>query len=113
MRTLGHGIDPSDKAPGKAVTYALKTAYIGLFHLKGQIDNEAGEDIGDADPPKEAKDTEALVNDFEAKLEVSESATEIRALGKSIAAAVTEFGLSDDQRDYLRGVMLKRLEALA
>ena len=37
----GQGLDNSDKATGKAISYALKSAYLSAFHLRGQPDNEA------------------------------------------------------------------------
>jgi hypothetical protein len=37
----GQGLDNSDKATGKAFSYALKAAYLSAFHLRGQPDNEA------------------------------------------------------------------------
>lgn len=36
----GQGLDYSDKATGKAVSYASKSAYLSAFHLRGQPDNE-------------------------------------------------------------------------
>lgn len=33
IRTIGHGIDPGDKGPGKAISYALKYAYLKVFCL--------------------------------------------------------------------------------
>lgn len=45
----GQGLDHSDKASGKAITYALKSAYMASFHLRGQIDNE------DEDEPRRTK----------------------------------------------------------
>ena len=36
----GHGLDYSDKATGKAFSYAAKAAYLSAFHLRGQPDNE-------------------------------------------------------------------------
>ena len=36
----GQGLDYSDKGPGKAMSYAIKSLYLFLFHLKGQPDNE-------------------------------------------------------------------------
>ncbi len=41
LRAVGMGVDPSDKAEGKAVSYALKTLYLAVFHLRGKPDNEA------------------------------------------------------------------------
>jgi len=37
----GQGLDNSDKATGKAISYAAKSAYLSAFHLRGQPDNEA------------------------------------------------------------------------
>lgn len=37
----GQGLDYSDKATGKAISYAAKAAYLSAFHLRGQPDNEA------------------------------------------------------------------------
>ena len=36
----GQGLDYSDKATGKAMSYAAKSAYLSAFHLRGQPDNE-------------------------------------------------------------------------
>jgi len=36
----GQGLDFSDKATGKAISYAAKSAYLSAFHLRGQPDNE-------------------------------------------------------------------------
>jgi hypothetical protein len=36
----GQGIDYSDKATGKALAYAAKSAYLSAFHLRGQPDVE-------------------------------------------------------------------------
>jgi len=36
----GQGIDYSDKATGKAISYAAKAAYLSAFHLRGQPDSE-------------------------------------------------------------------------
>lgn len=53
----GQGLDYSDKATGKAISYAAKAAYLSAFHLRGQPDNEA-DDISrrarqpHAPPPK-------------------------------------------------------------
>lgn len=33
IRTVGHGIDPGDKGPGKAMSYALKYAFLKVFCL--------------------------------------------------------------------------------
>jgi hypothetical protein len=41
IRGWGQGLDYSDKATGKAISYAAKAAYLSAFHLRGQPDNEA------------------------------------------------------------------------
>jgi hypothetical protein len=46
----GQGIDYSDKATGKALAYAAKSAYLSAFHLRGQPDVEA-QNIERAAPP--------------------------------------------------------------
>ena len=48
----GQGLDNSDKATGKAISYALKSAYLSAFHLRGQPDNEA-DNITRPDPVAE------------------------------------------------------------
>ena len=40
IKGWGQGLDYSDKATGKAVSYATKSAYLSAFHLRGQPDNE-------------------------------------------------------------------------
>lgn len=37
----GQGLDYQDKATGKAISYAAKSAYLSSLHLRGQPDNEA------------------------------------------------------------------------
>jgi hypothetical protein len=49
MRTVGDGIDYGDKSTGKAYSYALKSALLAAFQLRGQPDNE-DEDHGQ--PPQ-------------------------------------------------------------
>lgn len=70
MRFLGYGVDPGDKGPGKAVSYAYKYALLKAFNL------ETGEDSdNDAnaryEPEKclefDAKISTELSNDKEAK----------------------------------------------
>lgn len=38
--TLGYGIDPQDKGPGKAMTYAEKTAHLKLFMIEAGDEDE-------------------------------------------------------------------------
>lgn len=56
VRSLGQGIDKNDLGPGKAKSYAYKTALLKAFALETGIDNE--ESAGsDAHPGKPAKNT--------------------------------------------------------
>jgi hypothetical protein len=50
----GQGFDYSDKATGKAVSYALKTLYLAFFQLRGQPDPEQ-DDHARSQPPKQQK----------------------------------------------------------
>lgn len=50
----GQGLDNSDKATGKAISYAAKSAYLSAFHLRGQPDNEA-DNITKPSPKVESK----------------------------------------------------------
>lgn len=40
IKGWGQGLDYSDKATGKAISYAAKAAYLSAFHLRGQPDSE-------------------------------------------------------------------------
>lgn len=48
----GQGLDYSDKATGKAISYAAKAAYLSAFHLRGQPDNEQDNITRNAAPAK-------------------------------------------------------------
>lgn len=47
FNTMGFGIDPQDKGPGKAMTYAEKTAHLKLFMIEAG-DEDEGEHYDDA-----------------------------------------------------------------
>lgn len=51
----GHGLDYSDKATGKAFSYAAKAAYLSAFHLRGQPDNEEDNITRGAAPAKNSE----------------------------------------------------------
>lgn len=48
--SFGEGLDTSDKATGKAISYALKNLLLSQFQLRGQPDNE-GEHASERRPP--------------------------------------------------------------
>ena len=55
FNTMGFGIDPQDKGPGKAMTYAEKTAHLKLFMIEAG-DEDEGEHYDEAHKqPKETK----------------------------------------------------------
>ena len=51
----GQGLDYSDKATGKAISYAAKSAYLSAFHLRGQPDNEEDNIVKPGKSAAEAK----------------------------------------------------------
>ena len=52
----GHGIDPQDKAAGKATTYALKTALLYAFLIPtGAVDDTDSEHSNDKEIPQKPK----------------------------------------------------------
>lgn len=53
VRSVGDGIDYGDKSTGKAYSYALKTAMLALFQLRGQPDNEDDDHDHAATPAKQ------------------------------------------------------------
>lgn len=55
VRSFGQGIDFSDKGPGKAMSYAVKTAYLMALHLKGQPDAEEDDHERAGAPKRQAK----------------------------------------------------------
>lgn len=44
IQSFGEGLDYGDKATGKAAAYALKTALLANFQMRGQPDNEADQE---------------------------------------------------------------------
>lgn len=55
LQGIGHGIDPQDKAPGKATTYALKYALLYLFLVPvGSIDDTDAEHSDNKPVPQQA-----------------------------------------------------------
>jgi hypothetical protein len=91
--TIGYGVDPSDKGPGKAFSYALKYAYLKLFLLN------SGDDIEEQDLPHDSavmtanqkedserrvvEDMQAWAHTFKAALENAKSVKEIDTLQRA------------------------------
>ena len=86
--SVGMGIDDNDKAMGKAYTYALKYALLKLFRLR----------YGD-DPDFEASKPLNVEKPVEKKVEK----TEVKK-----AATKKEQLMSENQRDYILGLMKEK-----
>jgi len=88
VETLGYGVDSSDKAPGKALSYAIKGAY-QKFLMMNSADDAGGEQIehtpADDRVPSEDKKRayEAAANTYKAALDGAPDIKELRALKKS------------------------------
>lgn len=59
----GQGVDTSDKATGKALSYASKSVYLQALHLRGQPDNEADNIPRTAPKPKSEPKQEPVVTE--------------------------------------------------
>ena len=55
-RAIGYGVDPQDKGPGKALSYAVKSAYLKMFMLNSADDIEADQIEHESDSAKGALD---------------------------------------------------------
>lgn len=55
IKSYGDGVDPQDKAPGKAMTYSDKYALMKAYKIEtgDDPDNDKSEDMGKADKPAE------------------------------------------------------------
>ena len=59
VKTLGHGVDKSDKGPGKAFSYAVKYAYMKLLMLNSADDIEKSDIEHDPEVARQSQVTEA------------------------------------------------------
>ena len=83
-------MDYSDKATGKAISYAAKAAYLSAFHLRGQPDSES-DDIRRPAPPAPPPVSEKDVADL-------------------TAAIVEAMDLATIENTILRGSIYQRLK---
>ncbi len=60
VRTLGFGADGQDKGPGKALTYAVKAAYLKVFLLNSADDIEKDSIDHDPEVARQSQVTEAV-----------------------------------------------------
>ena len=84
----GQGLDYSDKATGKAISYAAKSAYLSAFHLRGQPDNEQDDIQRPTAPNKPSKPVvEELPEDVQAWVDAinhAESLDDLHAVGDNL-----------------------------
>lgn len=109
IRAFGYGIDPQDKGPGKAVSYAVKYAYLKAFALETGDDPER-DSIDHEPPPKklprpipanvEGQDTWATLNAETRDLLTgyAESATRLVNEGKDAHGYLEALGLDTETK---------------
>ena len=93
IRTIGYGVDSSDKGPGKAYSYAMKIAYLKLFMLN------TGDDIEEHDTPHDPE--KARGSQIDAAKQETRDAIETAAknLKAAIDGATTIKELNATQRE--------------
>jgi hypothetical protein len=67
----GQGLDYSDKATGKAISYAAKAAYLSAFHLRGQPDSEQ-DSIDRAPKAEDAAAVQKYIDEINSKTKLSD-----------------------------------------
>ncbi len=118
VRSLGYGCDNQDKGPGKALSYAVKNAYLKVCML-----NSADDSGGELTPHAPADDRvpaedkrkayEAAAKTYKAALEGAETIKDLRDLKKSNDEWLAE--APETTRDYFADLFKKRttdIEAL-
>lgn len=80
----GQGLDYSDKATGKAISYAAKAAYLSAFHLRGQPDSELSS-ISRSQPRKQAVAFTPELYVWIEKINGANSIDKLKAVGADIA----------------------------
>lgn len=81
----GQGLDFSDKATGKAFSYAAKAAYLSAFHLRGQPDSEAVQ-IRRLPSPKKPAVITARALELINELNACDSTVQLHAMGEKFNA---------------------------
>lgn len=83
IKGWGQGLDHSDKATGKAISYAAKAAYLSAFHLRGQPDNER-DDIARKQAPALDEKTEKYITEARWEIASAKSLDDLAALGEML-----------------------------
>lgn len=76
----GQGLDYSDKATGKAISYAAKSAYLSAFHLRGQPDSEK-DNIPRAEPPPLSAEDRKRIENAKKDIANAKSTKELKGIG--------------------------------
>lgn len=97
-----HAQDNGDKAPGKAMTYATKTAMLKLFWLETGENDESREEVREKNKPKPPSLTEKRFAD---------GLTAIRKGDYTAAAMRESFSLTDPQEKLLAALETELAEA--
>lgn len=108
----GQGIDYSDKATGKAISYAAKAAYLSAFHLRGQPDNEQ-DNIRRPVRPKPPKGVIVEEKTFDGwSIAIAESATKDALKKVGVELAQVRNSLTRDEVAMLQQIYAARQQEL-
>ena len=120
IETVGYGVDPSDKGPGKAMSYGLKYAYLKLFLLNSGDDIEEHTLEHDPATPKASeiekardetrKALETAANNFKAAIDGATTVKELTELQRANKDWL--MGIPDVTRDYFIDQIENRKKAL-
>lgn len=98
----GQGVDTSDKATGKALSYASKSVYLQALHLRGQPDNEADNiprGVSKSEPVEASvKDTVLITDTMQSWIDAINQCDSLRDLGG------LGVGLKDESADVQNAV---------
>lgn len=103
VESFGYGIDPQDKGPGKAMSYAVKYALLKVFSLETGDDPER-----DNIPHHPACLSESELADFKLALREADDEESLLKIGNGIAGSKA----SDKQKAELSAEYSKRRKAL-
>lgn len=121
MLTIGYGVDPSDKGPGKAFSYALKYAYLKLFLLNSGDDIELEDLHHDSavmtasqkedSERRVVEDIQAWAHTFKTALENADNVQQVDMLQKANKDKL--MNAPDVTRDYFVDLIETRKRVLA
>lgn len=120
IQTVGYGIDRSDKGPGKALSYAVKTAELKLFMLNSVDDIEKDSTAHDPDKPRVSQQItsddqtvsalKVWANNFKMAIENAPDGTAIDGLQKKNKQALMD--APETTRQYFIDMIERRKQQL-